>query len=112
VGADISGKTPADAAAELDLAWGNVRAVLESAGMTFDDLVKVTCYIKAPVYADEYAKSVVRHLRGVVPAMTAPIVQRLWNADWHYEIDAVAAKIDSPKAEKGNVKGTDMSHAL
>jgi 2-iminobutanoate/2-iminopropanoate deaminase len=95
VGADVHGKTPSNIETELDLAWGNVRSVLESAGMTFDDLVKITCYISVPEYADAYGRSVVKYLNGVVPTMTAPIVKQLWNADWHYEIDAITAKIDS-----------------
>ncbi|HYH67749.1 MAG TPA: Rid family hydrolase, partial [Urbifossiella sp.] len=92
-GVSKDGKVPADPDAQLDLAWANLKAVLNTAGMTVNDLVKVNCYIKEAKYTDAYARSVQRHLPTLKPAMTAPVVRQLWSEDWYVEIDGVAAKL-------------------
>lgn len=100
VGADKNLNTPESTEAQLEIAWKNIEAVLADAGMTFRDLVKVTCYLKGPEYATAFAKSVVKFLGGgeedfkYRPAMTAPIAKQLWQAEWHFEMEAIAAKVD------------------
>ena len=102
VGIDRAGITPESTEAQLEVAWNNIGAVLAEAGMTFRDLVKVTCFLKDPQYVTAYAKSVVKFL-GLGeedlksrPAMTAAIVKQLWHAELHVEIEAIAAKVDKP----------------
>ena len=100
VGVREDGTTPESAETQLEVAWNNVKAVLQEAGMEFRDLVKVTCFIKNSQYATAFARSVNNVLGGgeedirYRPAMTAPIVRQLWQAEWFFEIEAVAAKID------------------
>ena len=78
---------------ELAQAWRNIHAVLKAADMTPDDLVQVTCYIRDPATLQAYVDSAKTYLGKRKPAMTAPIVKRLWSEKWNFEIDAVAAKV-------------------
>ena len=93
VGADQDGNTPESTEEQLDLAWGNIKKILDHAGFSMGDVIKVTCFLKGPEYATAYAKSVTKHLGANKPAMTAPIVKQLWAAEWHFEIEAIAAKV-------------------
>src|SRR5262245_58838629 len=60
VGKDKAGNTPESIEAQLEIAWKNIAAVLTEAGMTFRDLVKVTCFLRDPEDGAAYAKSVLK----------------------------------------------------
>ena len=45
VGIDIDGNVPADFAAQADLAWQNLMAILEFNGMRMKDVVKITHFL-------------------------------------------------------------------
>ena len=53
----IAGKTLAQ---QLDLIWSNIRAILLSADMTVDNIVRLTSYLRDPAYAEENASARVK----------------------------------------------------
>jgi enamine deaminase RidA (YjgF/YER057c/UK114 family) len=76
----------------MEQAWRNVLAVVSAAGMTPDNLVKVTAYLTRP--EDTALSREVRDtlLDGAQPASTLVIVAGLAHPDWLVEIEAVAAQ--------------------
>jgi enamine deaminase RidA (YjgF/YER057c/UK114 family) len=83
----VAGKTLAE---QLDLIWRNIRAILASADMTVDNIVRLTSYLRDPTYAEENAKARVKALNGrVIP--TIGIVAQTLSADWLVEIEVIAA---------------------
>jgi 2-iminobutanoate/2-iminopropanoate deaminase len=82
---------PGDTLAEqLDLIWSNIRAILASADMTLDNIVRLTAYLRDPAYAEENAKARVAALGGRVIPTTAIVAQTLVS-DWMVEIEVIAA---------------------
>ena len=83
----VAGKTLAQ---QLDLIWSNIRAILASADMSVDNIVRLTSYLRDPAYAEENAKARVKALNGrVIP--TIGIVAQTLSSDWLVEIEVVAA---------------------
>ncbi len=89
VGTEPDGTMPEDATAQARLAWRNLHAQLEAAGMTLDNVVKITTII--PDAGDIPASRVARAeaLGDRRPASTL-IVGGLANPGWKIEIEAVA----------------------
>lgn len=90
VPADKDDKVPSEFADQYRLAWANVESLLRSAGMSFDNLVKVTIFLAS---RDLIAKSA--GLRRAVigersPAITI-VIAGIFDAAWLLEIEAVAA---------------------
>ena len=93
----ISGQIPTtttdDVASDFETqcrqVWANVKAVLTSAGMTTQDLVKVTTYLSDRCYRQ--ANSLIRReeLDGVAPALTV-VISVIYNESWLLEIEAIA----------------------
>jgi enamine deaminase RidA (YjgF/YER057c/UK114 family) len=75
---------------QLDLIWSNIRAILASAGMTVDNIVRLTSYLTDASYADANAAARVAALGGRVVPTTAIVVQTLVDA-WLVEIEVTAA---------------------
>jgi enamine deaminase RidA (YjgF/YER057c/UK114 family) len=95
VGMAPDGNLVKDHREQIRQAWQNVRAVVEAAGMTPDDLVKLTIYM-TPNVADKLLHS--RACRGEIlggakPAATLLYVAGLADPDMVIEIDVVAAKV-------------------
>jgi enamine deaminase RidA (YjgF/YER057c/UK114 family) len=83
------GTLPRGFEAQCRQAWANVEAQLRAAGMTLDNLVKVTTFL-----ADRADGITNRHVRQAVlgdrrPALTV-IQCGIFDADWLVEIEAVA----------------------
>lgn len=76
--------------AQCEQAWANITAVLESAGMTLDNLVKVTCFLSDWADRDVNAAVRARVLGRRRPAVTV-IEATLLDPNWKLEIEAVAA---------------------
>lgn len=89
VGVDLDGTTPEGAAEQARLAWRNLTAQLESAGMGLDNIVKTTIII--PHAADLPSIAAVRGevLGDRRPASTL-FIGVLVNPAWKVEIEAVA----------------------
>ena len=75
---------------QLDLIWANLRRILASAGMTVDNIVRLTSYLTNASYADANAAARVTALGGRSIPTTAIVVQTLVS-DWLVEIEAIAA---------------------
>lgn len=83
----IPGKALAE---QLDLVWSNIRAILASAGMSVDNIVRVTSYLRDASYAEANQNARVAALHGrVVPTTT--IVAQTLVAEWLVEIEVIAA---------------------
>ena len=83
----IAGKTLAQ---QLDLIWSNIRAILLSADMTVDNIVRLTSYLRDPAYAEENARARVKALNGRIIPTTGIVAQTL-SSDWLVEIEVIAA---------------------
>lgn len=90
MGLDGQGRPGATLAEQLDLVWSNIRAILASAGMTVDNIVRLTSYLRDPSYADANAAARAAALGGRLVPTTAIVAQTL-AADWLVEIEVIAA---------------------
>ena len=86
------GSVPADLAEQAATVWSNLRAILDEAGMTVNDVVSVTTYVVVgeplgPVMA---ARDVA--LGGHRAASTLVTVPALARPEWRMEIALVAAR--------------------
>lgn len=89
------GLDPAGAAAtsldrQLELVWANLRAILAAAGMTVDDIVRVTSYLRDAGYSEANAAARQCALGGRRVPTTAIVVGTL-SDDWLVELEIVAA---------------------
>jgi 2-iminobutanoate/2-iminopropanoate deaminase len=84
------GTAGATLAEQLDLIWANIRTILASAGMTVDDIVRLTSYLRDASYAGANAEARVAALGGRFIPTTAIVVQTL-ASDWLVEIEVIAA---------------------
>jgi 2-iminobutanoate/2-iminopropanoate deaminase len=90
---DADGTVPDDFDAQCRLAWRNVLAVLEQAGMGVRNLVKVTVFLSDRRYREANAR--IRHevLGGHSPALTI-IITGIYDQAWLLEIEAVAMAVN------------------
>jgi enamine deaminase RidA (YjgF/YER057c/UK114 family) len=90
VPADAEGRVPADFKDQCRLAWTNVQVQLQAAGMTLDDLVKVTVFLADRRHRQ--ANYEVRHevLGPRSPALTI-VITGIYDEAWLLEIEAIAA---------------------
>ena len=90
MGLDPSGAPGATLSEQLDLIWSNIRAILTDAGMTVDNIVRLTSYLRDASYADANAAARVAVLRGRTVPTTALVAQTL-DERWLVEIEVIAA---------------------
>jgi 2-iminobutanoate/2-iminopropanoate deaminase len=83
----VAGKTLDE---QLDLVWSNIRTILASAGMTVDNVVRLTSYLRDPSYAEANAAARVRAL-GQRRIPTTAIIAQTLSPDWLVEIEVIAA---------------------
>jgi len=84
------GSLAADFTGQCDQVWSNIETQLTAAGMTLDNLVKVTTFLSDRSYALENREVRLRRLAGRQPALTV-IIAGLFDDAWLVEIEAVAA---------------------
>jgi 2-iminobutanoate/2-iminopropanoate deaminase len=84
------GRAPDNFDEQCRVAWRNVLALLEKAGMTTPNLVKVTVFLADRKYREANAR--IRHeiLGDHAPALTVIIVG-IYDPAWLVEVEAVAA---------------------
>jgi enamine deaminase RidA (YjgF/YER057c/UK114 family) len=75
---------------QLDCVWENVRTILASAGMTVDNIVRLTSYLRDVGYAEANAQARIKALGGRAIPTTAVVVQTL-EPDWLVELEVIAA---------------------
>ncbi len=85
-----SGKPGTGLEEQLNLIWSNIRAILASAGMTVDNIVRLTSYLRDPAYAEANAAARTAALGGR-PVPTTAIVATTLASDWLVEIEVIAA---------------------
>ena len=92
VGILPDGTTPEGVEAQTEATWVNLMAILESAGMGIDDVVKVTTYVTNVEDFWPMAKVRARFFGDARPASTGIVVKALAKPEWLVEVDLVAAK--------------------
>jgi enamine deaminase RidA (YjgF/YER057c/UK114 family) len=92
-GLSTDGSLPPDMTGQAELAWGHIVTMLERAGMSVHDLVKITQYLTRPSDIPAYAAVRERVLDGARPASMLLIVPELVRPDFLLEIEAYAAKV-------------------
>jgi enamine deaminase RidA (YjgF/YER057c/UK114 family) len=90
MGLDRGGLPGATLDQQLELVWSNIRAILASADMTVDNIVRLTSYLRDASYAEANAAARVAALGGRAVATTAIVAETL-AADWLVEIEGIAA---------------------
>lgn len=90
MGLDENAEAPAGIEAQLTLVWENLQRILAEAGMTVDNIVRLTSYLRDPSYADANQIARLRALSGRRIPTTAIVVQTLF-PDWLVEIEVIAA---------------------
>jgi len=87
---NAAGEIPADFPTQARLAWRNILAQLEAAGMSMANLVKVTVFLSSREFA--MPNRVIRQevLGSHSPALTV-IIAGIFDERWLLEIEAVAA---------------------
>ncbi len=84
------GSLAKDFISQCEQVWENIGTQLVAAGMTLDNLVKVTTFLSDRRYALENREVRVRRLAGRQPALTV-IITGIFDEAWLVEIEAVAA---------------------
>lgn len=90
MGLDASGVAPDSLDKQLRLIWSNLRRILAEAGMTTDNIVRLTSYLRDPSYAQANQDARIAALGDRRIPTTAIVVQTL-DPTWLVEIEAIAA---------------------
>jgi enamine deaminase RidA (YjgF/YER057c/UK114 family) len=75
---------------QLECVWNNLRTILASAGMTVDNIVRLTSYLRDASYAEANAQARIEALGDRRIPTTAIVVQTL-QPDWLIELEIIAA---------------------
>jgi len=94
VGVDPSGKILDGIEAQTKRVFENIEAVLRSANMGFDDVVKINAFLLTRDHVPVLRRVRDGYFKNTVPASTLFTVAELAHPDWLVEIEAVAAKAD------------------
>ncbi|MBV9121664.1 MAG: hypothetical protein JOZ39_13220 [Chloroflexi bacterium] len=79
-----------DLAEQTDWALRNLNNILQAAGSSLDDAVKLTVFIKDGIDSSALNDVYARHFSGALPARSSAFVSRLKGADMLVEIEAIA----------------------
>ncbi|AWS45163.1 RidA family protein [Streptosporangium sp. 'caverna'] len=90
MGLDPAGVPGTTLAEQLELIWSNLRAILASADMTVDNIVRLTSYLRDASYAEANAEARVAALGNRAIPTTAIVAETLVS-DWLVEIEVTAA---------------------
>jgi enamine deaminase RidA (YjgF/YER057c/UK114 family) len=84
------GSVPESFEEQARLCWANVIAQMHAAGMTLDNLVKVTIFLSDRKYIADYRKVRMEVLQGRQIGLTT-IITGIFDEAWLLEIEAIAA---------------------
>jgi enamine deaminase RidA (YjgF/YER057c/UK114 family) len=76
--------------AQADKAMSNIKMLVEEAGGSLDDIVKVIVYLVDIRYREPVYAAMGKWLKGVYPVSTGLVVAALARPEWLVEIDATA----------------------
>ena len=94
-GLETNGELPSDIAGQTELAWKHIVRMLEQAGMTVADIVKVTQYLTRPEDIPAYAKIRTRFIGDARPASMLLIIPQLVRPEFLVEVEIIAARAES-----------------
>lgn len=77
-----------DVEAQTEKAMANIAMLMEEAGGTLEDIVKVTVYLVDIRYRETVYRVMGRWLKGVHPVSTGIVIDSLARPEWLVEIDA------------------------
>lgn len=83
---------PEGAAAQAELCFDNVEAVLTAAGMTLAHVVRVNAYVTGREHLDAYMAVRNARFAGNAPASTLMVVSGFAREAFHVEVEIVAAE--------------------
>lgn len=86
----IEGNTPEDFSSQARLVWANIVAQLNSAGMSVENIVKVTTFLSGREFSAENSEIRREILGQHSPALTV-IITGIFEQHWLLEIEAIAA---------------------
>jgi 2-iminobutanoate/2-iminopropanoate deaminase len=89
MGLDATGPPPASFEAQLDAVWANLRTILAAAGMTVDNIVRATSYLRDAANAEANGAARMAALGGRAIPATAIVAETL-SPGWLVEIELVA----------------------
>ena len=95
-GLSTAGDLPKDISGQAECAWEHVVRMLERAGMTVADVVKVTQYLTRAEDIPAYGKVRTRFLGDARPASMLLVVPQLVRSEFLLEIEIVATKCTVP----------------
>jgi len=87
------GQIPPTFEAQCDVVWDNISAILQSAGMGIENVVKVTTFLTHADQVPSNGEIRRKRLGNHRPALTVIIAQTLDSA-WLLEIEAIAAEYE------------------
>lgn len=86
------GKTMPDSFEEQgEIIWKHMGTILESAGMSYDNIVSLRTYLSSPEYDEPNVQLRMKYLGNNQPALTV-ICCQLLEPKWKLEVEAVAAQ--------------------
>ncbi len=91
VGLNDDGALAGDAAAQMEACWRKIFAIVEDAGMSRENIVKVTAFITGADLVGTYREIRDKRMDGHLTASTLLVVAGLAHPDWVVEIEAIAA---------------------
>ncbi|MGJ4859029.1 RidA family protein [Labrys sp. La1] len=90
MGLDPDGRVPGSLEEQLEWLWSNIRCILAEAGMTVDNLVRVTSYLTDTAFAEANQAARLKAL-GARSIPTMAIVVGTLEPGWLVELEAIAA---------------------
>jgi 2-iminobutanoate/2-iminopropanoate deaminase len=91
-GLSATRELPEQISGQAELAWQHVSRMLDRAGMTVGDIVKVTQYLTRPEDIPAYAKVRARFLAGARPTSMLLVIQQLVRPEFLGEVEITAAR--------------------
>jgi 2-iminobutanoate/2-iminopropanoate deaminase len=88
------GTWPDGIEAQTQLVWENISAILESAGMGFEHLVRVKTFLLQREHIAAYSRVRSNFLGDCRPASTLILVSGFTRAEWLVEVEITAAKLE------------------
>jgi enamine deaminase RidA (YjgF/YER057c/UK114 family) len=90
MGLDHHGQAPRGLNEQLSLLWSNIRRILDEAGMTTENIVRLTSYLRDASFAEANQNARLQALGDRRVPTTAIVVQTL-KAEWLVELEVIAA---------------------
>ena len=88
---------PDSAEAQADLCFANIAAILDDAGMSLADIVRINAYVTDRAHMAGYMASRDRHVASPPPASTLMIVSGFTRPEFKVEIEVIAARKEQRK---------------